>query len=58
MKRAYAYSRTVYEPPPRPNAEVKKVFEKQTAEANKSAVASLEEAFQVRARRFRGYVGT
>ena len=43
---AYAYSRTVYETAAETNSEVKKVFEKQAAEANKSAVASLEEAFK------------
>jgi phasin family protein len=46
MKRAYAYSRTVYETASETNAEVKKVFEKQAAELKGTAVASLEEAFK------------
>lgn len=46
MKRAYAYSRTVYETAAETNAEVKGVFEKQAAEANRTAVAALEEAFK------------
>ncbi len=46
MKRAYAYSRSVYETAAEANAEVKKVFEKQAAEYNRAAVAALEEAFK------------
>ncbi|HXN15059.1 MAG TPA: phasin family protein [Usitatibacter sp.] len=46
MKRAYAYSRTVYETAAETNNEVKRVFEKQTAEFNRAAVAALEEAFK------------
>jgi phasin family protein len=46
MKRAYSYSRTVYETAAETNAEVKKVFEKQATELNSSAVSSLEEAFK------------
>ena len=46
MKRAYAYSRTVYETAAETNNEVKRVFEKQSAELNRAAVAALEEAFK------------
>jgi phasin family protein len=46
MKRAYNYSRSVYETASEGNTEVKRVFEKQTAELNKAAVAALEEAFK------------
>ena len=46
MKRAYAYSRTVYETAAETNNEVKRAFEKQTAELNRAAVAALEEAFK------------
>ena len=46
VKRAYSYSRTAYETAAETNAEVKKVFEKQTAEFNRAAVAALEEAFK------------
>jgi phasin family protein len=46
MKRAYAYSRTAYETASETNDEVKRVFEKQTAELNRAAVAALEEAFK------------
>ena len=46
MKRAYAYSRTVYETAAEGNNEVKRAFEKQAAELNKAAVAALEEAFK------------
>ena len=46
MKRAYSYSRTVYETANETNTEVKRVFEKQAAEYNKAAVAALEEAFK------------
>src|SRR5260221_1033354 len=46
MKRAYTYSRTVYETAAETNNEVKRVFEKQTAEINKAAIAAFEEAFK------------
>ena len=46
MKRAYAYSRTVYETAAETNNEVKRAFEKQAADFNKAAVAALEEAFK------------
>jgi phasin family protein len=46
MKRAYAYSRTAYEAAADTNTEVKRVFEKQSAEYNRAAVAALEEAFK------------
>jgi len=46
LKRAYAYSRTAYDTAAETNNEVKKVFEKQTAEYNRAAIASLEEAFK------------
>ena len=46
MKRAYAYSRTVYETAAETNTEMKKVLEKRAAELNTSAVASLEEALK------------
>ena len=46
LKRAYAYSRTAYETAADANAEVKRVFEKQTNEFNRAAVAALEEAFK------------
>jgi phasin family protein len=46
MKRAYAYSRTAYETATETQGEVKRVFEKQTAEFNRAAVAALEEAFK------------
>ncbi len=57
MKRAYAYSRTVYETAAETNAEVKKVFEKQAADLNKSAAASLEEAFKYAPAGSEAYVG-
>src|SRR5687767_6894034 len=46
MKRAYAYSRSVYETAADTNDELKRALEKQAAELNKAAVASLEEAFK------------
>lgn len=46
VKRAYAYSRTAYEAAAETNGEVKRAFEKQTAEFNRAAVAALEEAFK------------
>ena len=46
MKRAYSYSRTVYETAAETNNEVKRVMEKQAAEYNRAAVATLEEAFK------------
>jgi phasin family protein len=57
MKRAYAYSRTVYETAAETNAEVKKVIEKQAAELNTSAVTSLEEAFKYAPAGSEAYVG-
>jgi phasin family protein len=46
MKRAYAYSRTVYDAVAETNGEVKAAFEQQVAELNKSAVSALEESFK------------
>jgi phasin family protein len=46
LKRAYAISRTAYETAAETNNEVKRVFEKQSAEYNRAAVAALEEAFK------------
>jgi len=46
MKRAYAYSRTVYETAAETNAEVKKVFEKQTGRPQQVRRRTLEEAFK------------
>jgi phasin family protein len=46
VKRAYAYSRTVYETAAETNNEVKRAFEKQAAELNRAAVTALEEAFK------------
>jgi phasin family protein len=46
MKRAYAFSRTAYEAAAETNEEVKRTLEKQAAEYNRAAVASLEEAFK------------
>jgi phasin family protein len=46
LKKAYAYSRSAYETFSETNDEVKKVFEKQAADANKAAIAALEEAFK------------
>ena len=46
MKRAYAISRTAYEAAAETNGEVKRAFEKQTAELNRAALAALEEAFK------------
>jgi phasin family protein len=46
LKRAYAYSRTAYETAAETNNEVKRVFDKQTSEYNRAAVAALEEAFK------------
>ena len=46
MKRAYALSRTAYETAAETNSEVKRIFEKQTAEFNKATVAAIEEAFK------------
>ncbi len=57
MKRAYAYSRTVYETAAETNAEVKKVLEKQTSDMNKSAVSTLEEAFKYAPAGSEAYVG-
>ncbi|MBK6981692.1 MAG: phasin family protein [Betaproteobacteria bacterium] len=57
MKRAYSYSRTVYETAAETNAEVKKVLEKQATDANKSAVSNLEEAFKYAPAGSEAYVG-
>ncbi len=46
MKRAYAYSRTAYQTAAEANTEVKKSFEKQAAEVNRTSLAALEEAFK------------
>lgn len=46
LKKAYAFSRTAYETIAETNDEVKKVFEKQSADLNKAALAALEEAFK------------
>jgi len=46
MKRAYVYSRTAYQTAADANAEVKKAFEKQTAELNRATLVALEEAFK------------
>jgi phasin family protein len=46
MKRAYAYSRTVYDAVAETNGEVKAVLEQQVAELNKSTVSALEESFK------------
>ena len=46
LKRAYAYSRTAYETAAASNDEVKKVFEQNTAQLNKAAIAALEEALK------------
>jgi phasin family protein len=46
VKRAYAYTRSVYETAAGTNNEVKRAFEKQTAEFNRAAIAALEEAFK------------
>lgn len=46
MKRAYAFSRTAYEAAAEANDEVKRTLEKQAAEYNRAAVATLEEAFK------------
>ncbi len=51
------YSRTVYETAAETNAEVKKVFEKQASELNKTAVTSLEEAFKYAPAGSEAYVG-
>ena len=46
LKRAYAYSRTAYETAAATNDEVKRVFEQNTAQLNKAAIAALEEALK------------
>jgi phasin family protein len=46
MKRAYAYSRTAYDTAAATNDEVKRVFEQNTAQLNKAAIAALEEALK------------
>jgi phasin family protein len=46
VKRAYAYTRSVYETAADTNNEVKRAFEKHAAEFNRATVAALEEAFK------------
>lgn len=46
MRRAYAYTRSVYETAADTNNEVKRAIEKQAAEFNRATVAALEEAFK------------
>jgi phasin family protein len=46
LKRAYNYSRTAFETATETSTEVKRVFEKQNAEVQKAAIATLEEAFK------------
>jgi phasin family protein len=46
MKRAYSYSRTVYETAAESNGEVKRAFELKSAELNRAAATALEEAFK------------
>ena len=46
MKRAYTYSRTVYETAAEANDEVKRVWEKQAAELNKAGTSAWEEMFK------------
>src|SRR6266850_3395663 len=46
MKRAYSFSRTAYDTAAATNDEVKRVFEQNTAQLNKAAIAALEEALK------------
>jgi phasin family protein len=46
MKRAYAYSRTVYDAVAETNGEVKAVLEQQVADLKKNAASALEESFK------------
>jgi phasin family protein len=46
LKRAYAYSRTAYETNAEVTEQVKKAFEKNSAELNKAAVAAMEDALK------------
>jgi len=46
LKRAYTYSRTAYETAAATSDEVKRVFEKNTAEFNKAAISAMEEALK------------
>ena len=46
MKRAYAYSRTMYDAVAETNGEVKAVFERQVADLNNNAVSAMEESFK------------
>lgn len=46
LKRAYTYSRTAFAAAAETNSEVKRTLEKQNAEVQKAAVATLEEAFK------------
>jgi phasin family protein len=57
MKRAYTYSRTVYETAAETNAELKRVFEKQAAEMNNASVGAFEEAFKYAPAGSEAYVG-
>ena len=46
LKRAYAYSRTAYETNAEVGEQVKKAFEKNSAEFNKAAIAAMEDALK------------
>ena len=46
LKRAYAFSRSAYATATETGDEVKRVFEKQSAEINQVALAAMEEAFK------------
>lgn len=46
LKRAYTYSRSAFETAAETSNEVKRVIEKQNAEVQKAAIATLEEAFK------------
>ena len=46
MKRVYAFGRTAYATVAETNDEVKRVFEKQSAELNQVTLAAMEEAFK------------
>ena len=57
MKRAYTFSRTVYETASETNTEVKKVLEKQASDFNKAAISALEEALKYAPAGSEGVVG-
>jgi phasin family protein len=57
MKRAYTFSRTVYETAAETNTEVKKVLEKQATDFNKAAISALEEALKYAPAGSEGVVG-